>query len=460
MGVLRVTPDRTTTIRNDSMSVSPAMTRPEGERCRNSLHSHGNPPVTSEGGGLLDWEAERFQRAADRLGLEPALTCALHCANRSVEVEIPLRRDDGNLEVYTGYRVQHSRALGPAKGGVRYHPSVTAGEVTALARLMTWKTALAGLPFGGGKGGIPCDPGSLSKMELRRLTHAYTEGILPVIGPDTDVLAPDVGTGPEIMGWILAAADQVGRGDPRLVTGKPETLGGTRFRPKATGVGVAHITDLAYRHTGGRIDQARVAVEGFGSVGRWAALELAERGASIVAVADVSGSIYSPYGLDVSSLIDWTAGGGPLLGYPKADISEASVLETPCDIVVAAAMEGTLTTAVASGVTARLVVEGANGPTTPQAETKLHESGVVVVPDLVANAGGVISSYFEWTNSQPGQAWPEAEERRRVLDRLDHMWSLVANEEPGQWRVSALTQAIVRVVDGMRATGIIQRASG
>ena len=430
----------------------------EGERCRNSLHAHGTLPVPRGGGRLLDWEAERFQRAAHRLGLDPALTCALHCALRSVEVEIPLQRDDGTLEVYTGYRVQHSRALGPAKGGVRYHPSVTAGEVTALARLMTWKTALAGLPFGGGKGGIPCDPGSFSKGELRRLTHAYTVGILPVIGPDIDVVAPDVGTGPEVMGWILAAADEAGRGDPRLVTGKPEILGGTRFRPKATGVGIAHIADLAYRHAGGRIDQARVAVEGFGSVGRWAALELAERGAGIVAVADVTGGIYAGDGLDMFSLVDWTSGGRPLVEYPYAGIIEASVLETPCDIVIPAAMEGTLNAEIASRVTARLVVEGANGPTTPQAEAMLRESGIVMVPDMVANAGGVISSYFEWVQNHQRLPWSEAEERQRVLDRLDQMWSLLATGEPDEWRVSALSKAIARVIDGMRAGGIFPSA--
>ncbi len=338
--------------------MAPGGAEAAGERCRNSLHAHGLPS-SARGRGLLDWEAERFQQAADQLGLGPGLTCALHCAVRSVEVELPLERDDGTLEVYTGYRVQHSHALGPAKGGVRYHPSVGVGEVTALARLMTWKTALAGLPFGGGKGGIPCDPARFSSRELRRLTHLYTVGILPVIGPDTDVLAPDLGTNAEVMGWILAAAEQVGRGDPRLVTGKPEVRGGTRFRPKATGVGVAHVADLAYRHLGGRIDLARVAAEGFGSVGRWAAFELAERGASIVAVADISGGIYAPGGLDVTALAGWTSAGGALVDYPNSDRVDRSVLEADCDIIIPAAMEGTLDDGTAARVSARLVAEGA-----------------------------------------------------------------------------------------------------
>ncbi len=427
-----------------------------GERCRNSLHKHGRLfEMETPGGGLLDWEAARFQQAADRLGLDPALACALHCAARSVEVELPLERDDGSLEVYTGYRVQHSHALGPAKGGIRFHPSVGVAEVTALARLMTWKTALADLPFGGAKGGIPCDPLRLSSRELRRLTHLYTVGILPVIGPDTDVVAPDLGTTAETMGWILSAASQAGRGDLFLVTGKPEILGGTRFRAKATGVGVAHVTDLAFQHLGGRIDRSTVAVEGFGSVGRWAARELADRGASIVAVADLTGAIHTRNGLDLTSLDKWISQGRPLSDYPDADPFEDSVLQTPCDIVIPAAMEGTLDIDTATKVEARLVVEGANGPTTPEAEALLLEQGIAVTPDLVANAGGVISSYFEWVQNHQRLPWPEQQEREGVLERLDRMWDLLAQEDPADWRSTALTTAIGKVVEGMRAAGQI-----
>lgn len=429
-----------------------------GERCRNSLHQHGRSfEMDTSDGGLLDWEAARFQQAADRLGLDPAYACALHCAARSVEVELPLERDDGSLEVYTGYRVQHSHALGPAKGGIRYHPSVSAAEVTALARLMTWKTALAGLPFGGAKGGIPCDPLRLSSRELRRLTHLYTVGILPVIGPDTDVVAPDLGTAAETMGWILHAAEQAGRGDPRLVTGKPEILGGTKFRAKATGVGVAHITGLAYRHLGGEIDKARVAIEGFGSVGGWAARELADRGASVVAVSDVTGGIRAGAGIDVEALMAWVADGRPLGEYPDADPNDKSVLQVPCDVVIPAAMEGTLDVSIASLVEARLVVEGANGPTTPEAEANLHQRGVAVVPDLVANAGGVISSYFEWVQNHQRFPWPEQEERQRVLDRLEQVWDSLAPHPHTDWRLAALTTAISRVMDGMEAGGTIHR---
>jgi len=268
-------------------------------------------------GTLLDWEAGRFYRATARLGLDSALTCALHCAVRSVEVEIPLERDDGSLVVYTGYRVQHSNALGPAKGGIRFHPSVNAGDVTALARVMTWKTALASLPFGGAKGGIPCDPTQLSSRELRELTRKYTMAMLPVIGANIDVLAPDLGTTSETMGWVLHAAAEAGRNDPRLVTGKPAILGGTRFRHKATGVGVAHVADLAYRGLGhGDIKKARVAIEGFGAVGRWAGMELAERGASVVAVGDVTGGIHRSKGLDVEAVAEWVDRGNRLVDFP------------------------------------------------------------------------------------------------------------------------------------------------
>ncbi|MFV1960800.1 MAG: Glu/Leu/Phe/Val dehydrogenase, partial [Acidimicrobiia bacterium] len=429
----------------------------DGERCRSSLHLHSNVASAREG-TLLDWEAERFYRATTRLGLDSALTCVLHCATRSVEVELPLERDDGSLEVYAGYRVQHSNALGPAKGGVRFHPTVNAGDVTALARVMTWKTALAGLPFGGAKGGIPCDPTQHSSRELRELTRKYTLAMLPVIGANTDVLAPDLGTTSETMGWVLHAAAEAGRNDPRLVTGKPAILGGTRFRHKATGVGVAHVADLAYRGLGhGDIKEARVAIEGFGAVGRWAGMELTERGASVVALADVTGGIHRSKGLDVEAVAEWVDRGNRLVDFPVADVVPGSVPTLPCEVATPAAMEGTLDKSVARKVTAKLVVEGANGPTTPAAEEILGGSGIWVVPDLIANAGGVISSYFEWVQNHQRLAWPESDERQRVLQRLDETWKLVGDGDPLEWRTQALMTAITKVVDGMRVSGMVPR---
>ena len=428
-----------------------------GERCPNSSHHHSHLPDVDAGdgdhGGLLDWEATRFHRATELMGLDLGVSCALHCASRSIEIEIPLVRDDGSFEVFTGYRVQHSRALGPAKGGIRYHPAVSAADVTALARLMTWKTALAGVPFGGAKGGVPCDPTRLSRRELMEVTRRYTLGMLPVIGADVDVMAPDLGTTTETMRWVLQAASEAGQHNPALVTGKPITMGGTSFRPKATGVGVAHVADLAYRSIG-RLERARVVVEGFGAVGTWAAIELAERGATVIGVADVTGTIHSPAGIDIRNLLEWTRHDRrPLVAYPHAEAVDGSVLAIPCDIAVPAAMEGTLNTAMARNVTARLIVEAANGPTTPSAEAALHEAGVPVVPDIVANAGGVIASYTEWMQNQQSTSWAEADDRAFVLAHLEKAWDLIAGVEADEWRTHALTIAIDRVRRAMTPTG-------
>ena len=426
----------------------------EGERCTNSLHRHTRslPPGRE---GLLEWEAERFHLATETLGLDASLVCALHCAVRSTEIEIPLPRDDGSLTVFTGYRVQHSTALGPAKGGIRFHPALTGAEVTALARLMSWKTALAGLPFGGAKGGVPVDPSTLSTRELWELTRRYTVGMLPVIGPDTDVVAPDLGTDARMMGWVLRAAAEAGLDDLRLVTGKPPILGGTAFRAEATGVGVAHVAERGFTFLGGRFSDARVAVEGFGSVGRWTAREASDRGAKVVAVADVTGGIFSEDGLDVADVEAWVAGGRPLVDYPQADPVEGSVLTVPCDVAVPAAMEGTVTVDVARAVEARLVVEGANGPTRPEAEAVLADRGIPVVPDLVANAGGVISSYFEWVQNHQRLSWTADVERRRVLERLDTVWEHLTSVPTEKWRIHALATGIGRVVEGMVASGQI-----
>ncbi len=431
----------------------------EGERCANSLHRHSRElPAGRE--GLLEWEAERFHLATETLGLDSALVCALHCAVRSVEIEIPLLRDDGSLTVFTGYRVQHSTALGPAKGGIRFHPGVTGAEVTALARLMSWKTALAGLPFGGAKGGVPVDPTTLSTRELWDLTRRYTVGMLPVIGPEVDVVAPDLGTDARVMGWVLRAAAEAGLDDPRLVTGKPPILGGTAFRASATGVGVAHVAERAFTHLEGPFDRARVAVEGFGSVGRWAAREAADRGAKVVAVADITGAIYAEDGIDLPDLEAWVAGGRPLVEYPRADTVDGSVLTVPCDVAIPAAMEGTVTVEVARELSARLLVEGANGPTRPEAEAILADRGVPVVPDLVANAGGVISSYFEWVQNHQRLPWSIEVERRRVLERLDEVWDQLATVPPEKWRIHALATGIGRVVEGMVASGEILDGEG
>lgn len=407
---------------------------------------------------LKEWESQRFEDAAERLGLDDAVSCVLRCAHRTITVEMPLQRDDGSMAIYPGYRVQHSQALGPGKGGVRFHPSVTLDDVSALARLMTWKTSLHQLPFGGAKGGVSIDPSSFSSRELRDIARSYILGILPVIGPELDVLAPDVGTGPTTMGWFLQAAADAGRPDPRSVTGKPVVLGGSRFRAAATGVGVAHIATRALETLGVTIEGVRVAVEGFGSVGRWTALELAERGALVVGVSDVSGAIHAG-NIDIAALGKWVDDGNPLAVYPDADPWDGSVLTVPTDVAIPAALEGTVGGKVADAISAQLVVEGANGPVTPEAESILAGNGVPVVPDLVANGGGVISSYFEWVQNHQRTSWPEPEERGHVLDRLDETWSHLAGVPPESWRMVALDTAILRVVEALVASGSLVQPS-
>ncbi len=411
--------------------------------------------------GLLAWEHQRFGRVTNELGLDPATVCALHCAARSLIVELPLIRDDGSMAVFTGYRVQHSTALGPAKGGTRFRPGVALDDVTALARLMTWKTALHGLPFGGAKGGVDCDPRDLSPRERHEVTRLYTLAILPTIGPDVDVPAPDIGTDEQTMAWMLHAAAEAGHRDPAIVTGKPVLLGGSLFRAASTGVGVAHVAQRAWEHLGGTIAGARVAIEGFGSVGYWAAAELHDRGARIVGVGDITGAIVDPAGIEPAEVRAWITAGNDLVDFPRADVVDGPVLGVDCDIVIPAALEGTLTDEVAARLCARLVVEGANGPTTPAAERVLRERGIPIVPDLMANGGGVISSYFEWAQNHQRMVWTETDERRRVLARLDRTWESLAAEAPVRWRDHALGLAITRITDAMALAGsVVSNHSG
>lgn len=412
----------------------------------------GQPMATT---GLLAWEHERFDRVAEALGLAPAVKCALHCAGRSVIVELPLERDDGTAMVLKGFRVQHSNALGPSKGGTRYRAGLDIDDVTALARLMTWKTALHGLPFGGAKGGIDCDTAGLSSRELQEITRRYTLAILPVIGSQIDVPAPDLGTNDQTMAWMHRTATEAGLADPALVTGKPVLLGGSLFRGASTGVGVAHVANRAWEGMGHSIDGTRIVIEGFGAVGFWTAAELHDRGAVVVGLSDITGQIVNDSGLKPGNVQRWVAAGNRLVDFPEAEPIEASILTVPCDIAVPAAMERTLTQQIATRMEARLVVEGANGPTVPAAEAILHQRGVPVVPDLVANGGGVISSYFEWAQNHQRVAWTEVEERRRVLNRLDQTWARVAASPFPEWRTDALTVAVQRVADAMTLSGQI-----
>jgi glutamate dehydrogenase (NAD(P)+) len=369
-------------------------------------------------GTIFSAMLEEFDEAARLVGLDRGIWDVLTHPKRQVIVSCPVQLDSGRIEVFTGYRVQYNITLGPAKGGIRYHPGVTLDEVTALAAWMTWKCAVAGIPFGGGKGGIICDPSKMSPRELEALTRRYVAEIIDLIGPDKDVPAPDVNTNEQIMAWVMDTYSMhAGTTITSVVTGKPVEMGGSLGRREATGRGVMIVTREAVRHLDIDIIGATVAVQGFGNVGSVSASLLQRIGAKIIAVADVQGGIYNPAGLDIPKLLDWTAKHKTVVGFPQADpLAGEKIFEVEADILIPAAMENQITIENADKIKAKLVVEGANGPTTPDAHQKLHERGISVVPDILANVGGVTASYFEWVQDRQGYFWRESE----VNDRLEH----------------------------------------
>jgi len=397
---------------------------------------------------------DQFTRAADVLDLEDEVRSRLLEPRRSLVVNFPVRRDDGTVESFTGYRVQHTLTMGPMKGGMRYGPTVSLGECAAIAMWMTFKCALMGLPFGGAKGGVRCDPHRLSESELERLTRRYASEIFPVIGPDRDIPAPDMATGEREMAWFMDTySQQVGHPVPEIVTGKPLVLGGTEGRDVATGLGVVFCLESVLRGRGERVEGKRVAVQGFGKVGSVVVRELAARGARIVAVSDVSGAVAED-GLDVDALLAWVAEHGFLRGFPAArHVSRTDVLEVPCDVLVPAAVEGQITGANAADVDCAIVVEAANGPTTPEADAILAQRGIEVIPDVLANAGGVTVSYFEWVQDQQKYSWQGEEIVTRLRLQLDEAFARVweARCRLGvDWRTAAQSVAIERVAEASR----------
>ncbi len=399
-----------------------------------------------------------FNEAASLLDLDPGIRRVLTQPSRQIIFSIPFLRDNGEMEVFTGYRVQYNFARGPAKGGIRFHPGVTLDEVTALAFWMTWKCAVVDLPFGGGKGGVTCDPGTLSRGELERVTRRYAAELVEVVGPDKDVPAPDVGTTPQVMGWFMDTYSMHARQHvPGVVTGKPLEIGGSRGRVEATGRGVSLVTLAQMRRMGIEVEQARVAVQGFGNVGSIAARLLAEAGTRIVAISDVSGAYHNPRGIDVTGAIAHVAKHGSLEGFRGGDhITNDALLECECDVLVPAALEKQLTLENAPRVKAKLIVEGANGPTTPDADRLFAERGIVVIPDIVANAGGVTVSYFEWTQNRSGYFWKESEVNARLADvLLENFDRVIAiSERHGiALRTASYMLAIERVVASMSARG-------
>jgi glutamate dehydrogenase (NAD(P)+) len=370
-----------------------------------------------------------------------------------------VRMDDGSYRVFPAYRVQHSTVLGPTKGGIRYDPEVSLGECAALAVWMTWKCALLRLPYGGAKGGVRCNPKTMSQAELQRLTRRYTSELLPFIGPQEDIPAPDIATNEQTMAWIMDTYSmQMGYAVPEIVTGKPVSLGGSLFRHEATGAGVVMVVERACERLGWRLSEQRCVVQGFGNVGGVAAGELAAKGATVLAVSDVSGGVYSATGVDVAELRTFAQEHGSLQGYETHErITNAELLELPCDVLVLAAREDQITATNAPRVEARIVAEGANGPTSIEADAILAERGVVVLPDVLTNAGGVTVSYFEWVQDLGRLFWTRAEIRARLAEKLadahDRVWAL-AEEREFTLREAALVAGIREVAAALEARGI------
>ena len=413
----------------------------------------------AEHGPLFGAMLQEFEGAARILNLEPGIWKTLTHPKRQIIVSCPIQMDDGQIEVFTGYRVQYNITLGPAKGGIRYHPGVNLDEVTALAAWMTWKCAVAHIPFGGGKGGVICDPTTLSRRELEGLTRRYIAEIIDAIGPEKDVPAPDVNTNEQIMAWVMDTYSMhVGHTETAVVTGKPLELGGSLGRREATGRGVMIVARESAKHVGFDIKGATVAVQGFGNVGSISAELLAGIGAKIVAVCDWKGGVYNPKGLDVTQLIAHVAQHKTVEGFAGADaLDNAQLFKLDVDILIPAALENQITMANAPAIRAKVLVEGANGPTTPDAHRHLHERGVFVVPDILANSSGVTTSYFEWVQDRYGYFWTEKEVNERLEAKMCEAFNAVlktAIKFKVDMRTAAYIVAINRVATVTRLRGM------
>jgi glutamate dehydrogenase (NAD(P)+) len=401
----------------------------------------------------------QLDEALEHADVDDAVGHRLRFPERALSVSIPVQLDDGSLGVFPGYRVQHSSVLGPTKGGIRYDQAVTLGECAALAMWMTWKCALLRLPYGGAKGGVRCDPRALSTAELERLTRRFTTELLPIIGPERDIPAPDMATDEQTMAWMMDTYSmQVGHAVPEIVTGKPLSIGGSVLRPEATGIGVVMVVENAVKRLGSSLRGAACVVQGYGKVGGVAAHELALRGARVTGVSDISGGIHQEEGLDLEAVDAWRRAHGGLAGFPGAvEVTNEGLLELPCDVLVLAATEEQVTGENAGRLAAHLIAEGANGPTTLEADKILVGRGIPVLPDILTNAGGVAVSYFEWVQDIQRFFWGREEIRARLhdlmSDALERVWTL-AEAESLSFRSAALVTSIREVADALEARGI------
>ena len=400
-----------------------------------------------------------YDQAADRLGLSSGISEMLRRPWRELQVQVPVRMDDGRIEVFTGYRVQHNGARGPYKGGVRYHPHADLDEIRALASLMTWKTALMGLPYGGAKGGIQVAPENLSEAELNRLTRRYTINIEHLIGPYRDIPAPDLGTNAQTMAWMMDAYGQLHGHSPAVVTGKPVQIRGSLGREAATGRGVSYLAIEAARDIGINLADARVVVQGFGNVGYWAAQLIHTHGAHILAISDVNGGIYNPNGIDLVALDVYRKSSGTVVGFPESDaITNDELLELDCDVLVPAAIDNVITSVNADRVKARLILEAANHPITPSADKVLDDRGITVLPDILVNAGGVIVSYFEWTQNLQEFHWEESrvnEELHKIITRAYAEVRQKAQADRINYRSASFEIGVDRVAKAVEMRGFV-----
>ena len=402
---------------------------------------------------------KQYEGVADLINLDPNIRERLKLPQRSLVVTFPFRRDEyDEVETVVGYRVQHVLSMGPTKGGIRYSPDVNLGEVTALAILMSWKSAIVGLPYGGAKGGVAIDPNPLTRAEKQRVTRRYTAELIPIIGVNKDIPAPDLGTDEQTMAWIMDTySNFVGYATPGIVTGKPASIGGSVTRKESTGRGAVAVGVAAMEKIGKTIKNSKVVIQGFGNVGRYAAMAAYEQGAKVIAVNDVDGSIINEKGINIPELFKYTSNNVSVNGFPGAEKLNESILEIDCDVLIPAAVGGVITSSNASKIKAKVLIEGANSPTTLNADKILRENGVLIIPDILANAGGITASYFEWVQNTQNYLWKEAELYEKLIDVMltafEEIWT-ISEKQNCDLRTAALIKGIKRVAAAKLTRGL------